>query len=211
MTNSFLIIIGSILMQHDLCAQFKGGIEQYHYLGQPGQAAIVPVIHLESSRGWHAEMRYNYEEMKTVSLYAGKSFSRSGTFSYGIMPMAGYAMGRLNAGTVALETEIGYKSLFFLAQSQFTAAFDREQANFFFSWSELGYTVSDRFFAGLSLQCTRQAGKSEWEPGVLAGVSFGNVSFPFYVFSPWRMNRYFVLGINYEYTLRKKKDPAGRP
>jgi hypothetical protein len=55
------------------------------------------------------------------------------------------------------------------------------------------------------MQYTRQIDNNSFEPGFVAGLEIKNFSFPVYVFSPFRSGCYFVVGISYEYNLKKKK------
>lgn len=199
----FLLI--AIALSTGLQAQTKAGIEQYQYLGRPGENTILPILHFESTKGWYAEARYNYDELQTFSFYAGKSFSGGQNFSWSLTPMLGFAVGNLQAGSTGLNLDLEYQNLFLSAQSQFTVALDKVNTNFFYNWSELGYTVSKNFFAGLTLQFTRQSHVSDIEPGLMAGLEFKNISFPIYVFKPLSPARYFIFGVNYEFTFSKKK------
>jgi hypothetical protein len=200
----FFILI-TVLFHPLLQAQSKAGIEQYQYLGKSGENTILPILHFEGAKGWYAEARYNYDELKTFSLYVGKSFSGGNDLSWSFTPMIGYAVGNLRAGSLGLNIDLEQAGFFLSAQSQFTVALDKENTNFFYNWSELGYSVTDHFFAGLTMQFTRQSQISDIEPGVLAGIGFKNISFPVYMFSPFsNANRYFVVGMNYEFTFKKK-------
>lgn len=204
MIKSFLIIIWSILMQPDLEAQLKGDIGQYHYVGKLAAMAVVPIVHVENGKGWCAEARYNYEEVKTFSFYLGKSWSREGRISWTATPMAGIVAANYKGGSAALNLDLSGRKFFLSAQSQFTMAMDAENTNFFYNWSELAYAVSDHFFSGLTLQYTRQQGSNNMEPGLLAGVSFGDISLPVYIFHPFRAGRYVVLGLEYEFDFKKQ-------
>ena len=127
--------------------------------------------------------------------------------------MAGYSTGRFTGLSLAINTDAEWKKIFLSSQTQYSLSIKKNDSliikknadNFFFSWSELGYNFSDHFFAGLAMQYTCQAGENDFKPGFLAGLSFKNLSFPCYVFSPFHPGRYFVLGVNYEFNLSKKK------
>jgi hypothetical protein len=190
-------------MQPDLSAQMKGGYEQYDYLGKSVTNAFVPILHVENAKGWHAEMRYNYEEWKAFSFYAGKSYSGGRDFSWTITPLIGVVAGRFKGGSAALNVDGEFKKFFFSAQSQYTVASTKENDNFFYNWSELGYTLSEHFYGGLTVQYTRQSCNLKTEPGLMAGVRFNNLSFPCYLFSPGGALRYVVLGIDYEFGDKK--------
>ena len=77
--RAYLISLITIFISYVMSGQTKGGIEQYNYFNNSGISTLMPIAHLQTNTGWHGEVRYNYEESKTASFYAGKSFSGTGT------------------------------------------------------------------------------------------------------------------------------------
>ena len=189
---------------HDASAQSKMVFENYNYWGHQTSAVFVPMIHIETNHNWYAEMRYNYEDVQTLSFFAGRIFSGGNKFTYSITPLAGYATGNFTGASLAANAEADWSNFYFSSQSQYSRSFKKEVPHFFFTWSELGYNISPKIFTGLAIQYTKQKGSNEAEPGLVAGINFKNISIPFYVFNPFRSS-YFVLGLNYEYNLRKRK------
>lgn len=186
-------------------AQSKWVFENYNYIQQQDAAVFVPMLHFETKNNWYAELRYNYEDMKTVSLFTGKMLTGGGDLSYTLTPMIGYSIGNFTGVSLAANADLEWKNLFFSSQSQFSKATRNTAGDFFFNWSELGYSIGDHAFAGVAMQYTAEAGAQYFEPGFLAGLSFKNISIPFYAFSPFSKDRYFVLGLNVEYNLKKRK------
>jgi hypothetical protein len=205
MNRNLLIITWIIMMQHNVSAQTKWGFENYNYWGHQTPGVFVPIVHFETKENWYAELRYNYEDIQTLSLYSGKIFAGGHSVQYSVTPMLGLSVGKFTGVSLATNAEAAWKDFYVSSQTQYSMAAKRNATNFFFSWSELGYNVSRNFFTGLASQYTLQTGRNDFEPGFLAGLNFKNVSFPFYVFSPFRAGRYFVLGLNYEYKLKKKE------
>ena len=185
--------------------QSKWVIENYNYFGQPGAGAVVPMIHFETKRNWYAELRYNYEDNKTISLFAGKSFKGGSSFSYSITPLAGFSAGNFTGVSLGINADAEWKKIYLSSQTQYSMGIKKDEANFFFTWSELGYNISNHFFGGIAIQYTGTAVVNNFEPGFVAGFELNNFSFPVYVFSPFQDSRYFIVGVNYEYSLKKKK------
>lgn len=208
MRRVYLIFFLSGMLHYDPQAQSKMVFENYNYLGQPGSGAIVPMLHFETARNWYAELRYNYEDVKTASIFAGKTFTLGKAKKYEITPLAGISAGNFNGVSAGLNFDADLDPLFFSAQSQYSRATKIDNESFFFNWSELGYNFSDRLFGGLAVQLTMQKGLNDVQPGLFAGVSFRNISVPVYIFSPFSSGRYFILGIYYEYNLKRKNLPA---
>ena len=200
-----LLLLWLVLSFNSRAQSSKMVIENYNYLGQPGSGVVVPMIHFETKKNWYAELRYNYEDNQTISFFGGKTFKGGKDFEYSLTPLAGFSAGRFTGLSLGINTEIEWKNFYISSQTQNSFGTKREIADFFFSWSELGYNISEHFFAGLAMQYTRQKDYTGFEPGFVAGLEIKNFTFPVYVFSPFRNGCYFVVGVNYEYKLNKKR------
>lgn len=185
-------------------AQAKSGLENYNMLNQQQEYMWMPILHYQARNGAYAEIRYNYEDVQTLSVYMGKTFSGGKDLKFSLTPMLGFSGGKFSGISLATNAETEWKNFYVSSQTQYSIASRKSNDNFFFSWSELGYGISDKLFAGVAIQYTRQSGSGNLEPGFVGGIEFNNVSIPFYVFNPFNSERYFVLGINYEFQFKKK-------
>lgn len=200
MKKNLLIIIWSILMQLNVNAQTKAGIENYNVKSSNEPYLWMPIIHWTGKKGLHTEFRYNYEERKTASVYIGKNFSRDSVLSYSITPMLGWVFGGFNGGSVALNADADYKKIFVSVQTQYTASKNGAAGNFFYTWAEAGYQPVDWFYTGISTQYTKvYEEKSVAEYGLLVGFNIKKIAIPVYVFSPFSNGRNFIVGINIEW------------
>jgi len=199
-----LFFTGTVLMQLKASAQWTGEIEAYKYIGTGAEGSFQPLAHIRSPKNWYGEIRYNYEDARTISFYAGKTFEGGKLAEYSITPMAGYSAGVFTGFSLAVNTDAEWKRFYFSAQSQYSISTKTKEDSFLFSWSELGYTLTDHFFTGLSLQYTRTICQTALEPGFVTGLSFKNFEIPFYLFKPFRSALYFVLGVSYEFKVGKK-------
>jgi hypothetical protein len=206
MNRNLLIIVLSVLMQLELPAQTKWGLENYYYGGQPGGSLFVPKIFLECRNNWYTEVRYNYEAERTLSVFTGRSFSAGGDSGFFITPMLGLSAGGFRGISLATNAGMSWNNVFVSMESQYSIETVKGRNNFFFSWLESGYQFCRFLFGGVTLQYLREEGLDEWHPGLLAGVEIGKLSVPFYVFNPGKTCSYFVLGVNYEFQLRSKKN-----
>lgn len=185
---------------HNTEAQAQAGLEQYYYMGTYKTLLLVPVAYYQTNTNWYAEARYNYEAANAFSMYYGKSFEKDAALSYSICPVLGFVLGGMNGASVGLNLETAYKKLAFSTQSQYTISVDKRSNSFVYSWSDLTYQLSEKFAAGVSLQQTKLYHiNNVLESGILIKAGFRSFSFPLYIFNPTTTNRYFVLGINYEW------------
>jgi hypothetical protein len=211
MKKYYLHLFFSMAVHSAVYAQTKVGVELYNYIN--AKPSFQPIAYLQTRDHWYAECRYNYEDEKTFALYAGKTFSGGNKIEYDFTPMIGFSTGGFTGVSFASNMSAKWKNFFGSSQSQYSinlrkrdsAAIKANRGNFFFSWSEIEYSVSDHFFTGLAAQCTLQTGLYEFKPGVVIGVQFGKIQIPFYVFSPFEQSRYFILGFIFEIDQKEKK------
>jgi hypothetical protein len=186
-------------------SQAKTGFENYNFLGQGQEYVWMPVVHYQAKKGFYTELRYNYEDFQTLSLYGGKTFGGGDHLQYSFTPMVGISTGKFKGISFAMNTETEWKNFYVSSQTQYSKGIQKNSNDFFFNWSELGYTISRNFFGGVALQFTREGGTNDPEPGFLAGLNLGNISIPVYLFRPFNQGRYFIVGLNYEFDFKNKK------
>lgn len=196
----------AIFFAVQLPAQARSGMENYHQVGEAQSYLWIPMLHYTSQKGYYAELRYNYEDAGTVSLFAGKSFRLNrNQFSGTLTPMLGYSAGNFQGVSVALNTEISISGFYFSSQMQYSLGLAKSKDNFYFNWSEAGYDLTEKVFAGLAFQYTQQAAVGEFDPGLVIGLNAGDFSFPVYWFRPFGKHPFVMAGLNYEFRLKGKK------
>jgi hypothetical protein len=176
-------------------------VEQYNYCGADRSLMWNPIVRYQSPGDWYAEMRYNYEDNHTFSLYTGRTFAHEGDrLAYSVTPLVGGVVGKFKGGSIGLNLTLDYNNLFFESQSQYSFGVDGESLDFLFAWSDVGYQVRPWLFGGISVQNTYlcQDESSLVEPGIFLGVELGAWSFPIYTFAPPAGDPFFVVGINFK-------------
>ncbi len=103
----------------------------------------------------HFEARYNYEDSRTASVFAGYTFSIGESATVSLTPMAGVAFGRTTGIVSALEASLGYGVLDFYAESEYLFDVYDKMGNFFYSWLEFGVTPASFFRTGIVTQWTK--------------------------------------------------------
>ena len=180
------------------------GFEEYYYSSGSGSSALVSKANYQDSRNWYGEVRYNYEDVQTFSLYAGKTFSREDSLSYSFTPLAGIVVGKFRGVSIGMNVALERRGFYFSSVLQYTMSVENKKGNFLFSWSELGYQATRHFYVGLTLQqtCLYQTA-CRWEPGLQVSLSFKKWIFPVYAFNPTDNKRYFVMGVTREWEHHK--------
>lgn len=132
---------------------------------------LLPVMTLDNDR-IHFEGRYNYEDLETLSLFAGYNISFGEKLPITITPMIGGATGNTNAVLPALELTITYKNLTLYSEQEYLIDLDDSTGNFYYQWTDLAYSLTDWMSFGLSIQRTKLfESETELDHGIL--LTFG--------------------------------------
>ena len=191
-----LSIVIALLISLQALAQHGVAVEQSFYYSKELGLLAVPVAAFKHKKGWHAEARYNYEDFKTISLHAGKTFSKEGKLAYTITPLVGGLLGNTKGLSLGANIELNLKKWNWLTQTQCVFSSD----DFLYTWSELFYAPSEWFYFGAALQHTKLTLEPHlWEPGIGVGFSVKNFSFTAYDFvaTPTKQHT-FVLSLIFE-------------
>ena len=200
--RKYCMILSFVMLSNVSQSQVHGGFQQYYYTGD-GPSSIVPKIYYQSRKNWYGELRYNYEASQTVSMNAGKMFSKKNAISYSLTPVAGIVLGKLNGINTGMNIDMDYKKLFFSSEIEYTFSIDKNSGNLFLTWSECGYQFTKKIYSGIALQVIKNGHqKNIWEPGIMAGLVHANWTFPLYMFNPFNSNRNYVLGINWQWNYK---------
>ncbi len=141
----------------------------YAYFTPDDGFFMIPVAMMENDR-WHLELRYNYEDFKTASLWAGPVFSWEGAVSGYVAPMLGVVAGNTMGWGVGVEAEASYGILNVYIENEFVVDVRSSDGTFFYSWTELTGSITDNLRIGAVLQRTRVLHDVE---DVSAGPLFG--------------------------------------
>jgi len=138
-------------VKHDL---WEFSVAGFYYTLPSDDDVLVAVA--RADRGsLHLEARYNYEDLRTGSVFAGWTLSAGESLTAALTPMAGMAFGSTTGIIPALEMSLGYAMLDFYAESEYLFDVHEKSGNFFYSWLELGVTPNDLLRVGLTAQRTR--------------------------------------------------------
>jgi len=179
-------------------AQSKSGLENYSLVGNDHTYSWMPIAHYQAKKGFYTELRYNYEDVKTASLYCGKTFLVGTKKKIVLIPMIGGSAGTFSGVSAALKTEGDFDRCFASTELQYSWSLNPENPGFMFSWTEAGLNLAKNFFAGVTIQTTLQRGANEFEPGVMLGFTAGRLCVPVYFFKPFSTGNYMMIGLNYE-------------
>lgn len=195
------ILFSSIISAQDkdslVTPEWDFGIETDFYFTDP--FVFLPIFTADKSK-LHLEIRYNYEDLKTVSAWIGYNISGGEEFEYLITPMVGGAAGRTNGIATGLEFTFNFIGFELYSESEYLFDFESKENNFFYSWTDFTYSPLDWLWVGLSGQLTGvYQTELEIERGVLLGVAYQNLEFTGYYYNAFSDDDFVMLALATEF------------
>ena len=171
----------------------------YTYLLPDEDNYSQPTIAVD--RDWvHFEARYNYEERRTGSLWAGYNVSGGGELAWTFTPMVGSVFGDITGVAPGYTGSLDWRMVDFYTEGEWV--FDGAAAadDFLYHWSELALAPAGWCRLGLVTQRTRVYGtEREVQRGVLVGFNSGNFDVSTYVFNPDDSSPIVVFAVGWSY------------
>ena len=169
------------------------------YIVPDGDSYASPV--LTADHQWlHLEARYNYENQRTGSLWAGYNFTAGKTLQLAVTPMIGGVFGDTTGIAPGCEFSLTYKKLELSSSNEYVFDTNTKSGNFFYSWPQLTFSPVSWFRIGAVAQHTKAFHtRLDTQRGFLVGVSHKNLEFTTYVFDPDLSTPTVVLEMGYSF------------
>jgi hypothetical protein len=161
---------------------FSALLDGYFVPGEQGYADPI----FTADHSWlHLEARYNYEDLRTGSLWFGYNFNLNPDKKLNLVltPMIGGVFGRTKGVAPGAEASLTYNKLNFWVGNEYVFDTGDPSANYFYTWPQLTYTPVDWLHVGLVAQRT-QAIQSDTQGGFLFGLSGKKMEFTSYILDP---------------------------
>jgi hypothetical protein len=175
------------------------------YIIPDGTSYVDPVF--TADRSWlHLEARYNYENLRTGSLWAGYNVSAGDVeagskWELDVTPMIGGVFGRTNGIAPGLEVSLKYKKKIEASiNNEYVFDTTSKAGNFYYSWPQLTYSPLEWLHVGAVAQHTKAyQTPANIQRGFLVGFSHGKWEYTTYVFNPGIAGTTVVLevGVNF--------------
>src|SRR5262249_1563337 len=130
------------------------------YIVSEGTSFVNPT--LTADHKWlHLEGRYNYEDLRTASLWLGYNFGRGDVDSgdkweLDITPMLGGVFGRTNGIAPGCEAVLSYrKKVQVSIDNEYVFDTTSKSGDFYYSWPQLTYSPADWLHMGAVAQHTK--------------------------------------------------------
>jgi hypothetical protein len=171
----------------------------YFYI-VPDEKSTVSLIGYADHKSLHLEGRYNYEDHKTGSVFAGWRFETGEKFVFSATPMLGLVFGNTNGIAPGLELEASYGIFDFYSETEYVIVFSGKENNFLYTWGEIGVSPLDRFRTGLSYQRTKlYQSKFDVQRGLFAEYQVWKFTIGAYYFDPFNESQYVIASLSFDF------------
>ena len=148
----------------------------------------------------HLEGRYNYENQKTGSLWAGYNFTAGHALVLEATPMFGVVFGETTGVAPGYEFSLTYRRLELSSEGEYVFDTGNHANSFFYSWNELTYSPVNWCHAGLVMQRTKAYQTSlDVQRGVSLGFAYRKIDYTTYVFNAGWTDPTIVLAFTYQF------------
>jgi hypothetical protein len=132
----------------------------------------------------HLEARYNYEALRTASMWAGYTLSGGQRVQWQVTPMVGGVFGRTIGIAPGYAASLTWRRVDAYIEGEFVFASEPED-RFAYHWSEVAVSPADWLRAGLVTQRTRAYdAERDIQRGPFVNVMFRRIDTAVYVFNP---------------------------
>jgi hypothetical protein len=172
-----------------------------YYYAFPQYNDVLTLISCADYKSIHIEARYNYEDTKAISVFGGYRFEFGEKITWALTPIAGIVLNNTDDGFApGLLMEIGYKDFDFYSESEYVFNFELSEYNYFYTWSELGWSGIEKIRVGLSANRTRLfQTERELQRGIFGEYTMGNFTAGLHYFNPVSDDYFFIATLNFTF------------
>jgi hypothetical protein len=155
----------------------------------------------------HLEARYQWEDWRTASLWAGYNFGFGEVVQVVLTPMAGAVFGTINGLSPGLLVVAEWRSLSLFSSSQRFLDLEGRSGDFTFIWNELAVDL-DHLIIGIVAQRTRAFDSPlDVQRGLLLKREQGNLTFGMYLFNIGWTDPTVAFTLSYGFGTERRSTP----
>jgi hypothetical protein len=164
--------------------EWSGSASLFTYIVPDEDTFVQPTVTLDRG-ALHLEGRYNYENLETGSVWAGRNFSVGERVTLEITPMAGVVFGQTDGAAIGYSGTLAWRTLDLSSETEYVFDAGDSADNFLYTWSELGWAPVGWLRAGVSVQRTKvYQTEFDIQRGFFGALSFGPWEISAYLFNP---------------------------
>ena len=178
--------------------KWEFSLSAYTYIVEDDDDYVQPT--LRADYDWlHLEARYNYEDQDTGSVWVGYNFSFGDELTLDFTPMIGGVFGRTEGVAPGYEVTLAWRGIELYSEAEFVIDTEDSSDSYFYTWSELTYSLTDWLRAGVVVQRTKAYDTDfDIQRGLMLGLTYKQLDFAVYVLNP-DDDPIVVLGISCEF------------
>jgi hypothetical protein len=139
----------------------------------PDERDYVQPTFTADSEWLHLEVRYNYEDLETASVWMGYNLSGGSTIEWELTPMLGGVYGSTNGIAPGLRGSLAWWKIDFYAEAEYVFDAGSSDDSYFYNWSELALVPADWLRVGMVTQRTRVYEMGRYiQRGPFVGVAY---------------------------------------
>jgi hypothetical protein len=178
-------------------SEWEYGVETDLYFTDP--FVFLPIFIADKGK-LHLEARYNYEDLKTASVWVGYNIFGGDEFEYFITPMVGGAFGRTDGIAPGLEFTLSYMGFELYSESEYLFDVASSEYNFFYSWTDFTYSPLDWLWFGISGQRTKlYESEVEVDRGLILGGAYRNIEITGYFYNAFTDDAFLMLALTTDF------------
>ena len=183
----------------DGASPLSGSFTGYYYTMRDQSDFGVGVASL--NRGpLHFEARYNYEAMRSASIFAGWNFGAGETLTFAVTPIVGVLFGDVRAVIPGVEASVAYGDVDGYIEAEYVRDLGNRSDSYFYAWSELGWKPAHWLRIGLVGQRSHDVNNGrDFQRGAFVQLMFGKITLGFYGFNPDSGSRYGIFSLGAQF------------
>ena len=154
------------------------------YLPEDQDGYVSPTF--TADHNWlHLEARYNYENFRTGSLWAGYNFAWGKIWQFAVTPMIGGVFGRTDGIAPGCEASLAWRKLTLSLDNEYVFDTGSKAGNFYYAWPQLTYQLLPWLRVGAVAEHTRVFDtETDRQVGFLVGVNYKRYQFTTFALDP---------------------------
>ena len=177
--------------------EFNSSVNGYYV--PDGESYVSPTLAADRDT-LHLEARYNYEALRTGSLWFGYNLSVGKKVVLEATPMIGGVFGNVNGMAPGLEVTATYKKLQLYSANEYIFDTTTKAGNFFYTWTQLTYSPVPWFMAGYVVQRTRAYSTSlDLQRGLLLQVTHKRLTYSAQIFNIGETDPVLIFALGYSF------------
>ncbi len=173
--------------------------------------ALINPAFTADHKNLHLEARYQWEDWRTGSVWAGRWFTFGNELEVNVAPMVGAVFGLTKGVAPGYTIDASWRSLSFYSSSEYVFNLEDEAYNFAYTWTEMSVDL-DHLLVGLVVQRTRTFDSPlDLQKGLLLLREQGDFTFGMYLFNAFFTDPTVTISLAYEFETASKPRPTKIP